>query len=169
MLAGRMLQESVEHSQQWICLGRPNFSLGLFIFSASTAPSGCMGWSCWSRLLPWYFLRSFLHDVLITSHRSHRLSQIFVLIQGGLRCSEYSWEQGRELGRHWGEDGGQGGWEGEYRRKKMRRNTEARKLRRGEKLKKNKRKGKQRGLVQFLVMYSVQCLIWSSPLRQKQY
>ena len=104
MLAGRMLLESVEHSRQWICSGRPNFSLGLFIFSASMAPSGCMGWSCWWRFLAWYFLRSFLQDVLITSHR---LPQIFVLIEGGLRCREYSWEQGRELGRHRGEDGGQ--------------------------------------------------------------
>ena len=68
MLAGRMLLESVEHSRQWICSGRPNFSLGLFIFSASTEPSGCMGWSCWWRWLASYFLRSFLHDVLITSH-----------------------------------------------------------------------------------------------------
>ena len=161
MLAGRMLLESVEHSRQWICSGRPNFSLGLFIFSASMAPSGCMGWSCWWRLLASYFLRSFLYGVLITSHG---LPQIFVLIEGGLRCREYSWEQGRELGRHRGEDGGQGlrrrntdeiKWDGAQRPKK---------LRRGQKLKKSKWKEKrlQREFSAILGrVYSIQCLIWS--------
>ena len=159
MLAGRMRLESVEHSRQWICSGRPNFSLGLFIFSASTEPSGCMGWSCWWRWLASYFLRSFLHDVLITSHglpynrfnwRWSTLPWVF------LRTGERAWSPPRRRWRAGAEKGSTDEikLDGAQRLENWGEGRSQSRIKEKEMI----AKGDQ---CNFRVMHSVQCLIWS--------